>query len=37
MSDPTAIEHYKHEEIEAKWQARWEEDRLYRAAIKQRI
>ena len=29
MSDPTAIEHYKHEEIEAKWQARWEEDRLY--------
>ena len=29
MIDPTAIPFYKPEEIEAKWQARWEEDKLY--------
>jgi len=29
MMDPTAIEHYKPEEIEPKWQARWAADRLY--------
>ena len=29
MFDPTAIQMYKPEEIEAKWQARWEQDKLY--------
>jgi leucyl-tRNA synthetase len=29
MIDPTAVEHYKPEEIESKWQARWAADRLY--------
>ena len=29
MIDPTAIEHYKPEEIETKWQTRWAADRLY--------
>lgn len=29
MIDPTAIEHYKPEQIEPKWQARWEADHLY--------
>ncbi len=29
MIDPTAVPFYKPEEIEAKWQARWEADKLY--------
>jgi len=29
MIDPTAIPTYRPEDIEAKWQARWEADRLY--------
>ena len=29
MIDPTAIEHYKPEDIEPKWQARWASDHLY--------
>ncbi len=29
MIDPTAIEHYRPEEIEPKWQARWAADHLY--------
>jgi leucyl-tRNA synthetase len=29
MFDPTAIPMYQPGEIESKWQARWEEDKLY--------
>ena len=34
MNDPTSIPHYHPEEIEPKWQTRWEADRLYNADIK---
>jgi len=34
MPDPTSIPMYKHEDIEPKWQKKWEADGLYHADIK---
>ena len=33
MSDPTSIPMYKPEEIEPKWQHRWDADKLYHSDI----